>query len=201
MSANAITHRTSPVWVLLLLAGLAPAAHATPQIKHWTLDNGARVFFVESHEIPMLQVMAVFDAGAARDSSEKSGLATLTNALLREGTDKLSADEVAVAFEDKGAEFATSSQRDMAIASLRSLSDRDLLMPSVKLFAQLLSAPAFPEKSLERERQRALIGLQQNAQSPGDQASIAFYRALYGNHPYALRPEGTHQLASDSLCT
>lgn len=191
MSANAIAHRVTLVWVLLLLAGLAPAAHATPQIKHWTLDNGARVFFVESHEIPMVQVMAVFDAGAARDSSEKSGLATLTNALLREGTDKLDADAVAVAFEDKGAEFATSSQRDMAIASLRSLSDRDLLMPSVKLFAQLLSAPAFPETSLERERQRALIGLQQNAQSPGDQAGIAFYRSLYGNHPYALRPEGT----------
>ena len=191
MSANINIRRIAPVWVFLLLTGLTSPALATPQIKQWTLDNGARVFFVESHEIPMLQVTAVFDAGAARDSGEKSGLATLTNRLLREGAGKLNADEIAVAFEDKGAEFVTDSQRDMAIASLRSLSDRDLLTPSVKLFAQLLAAPTFPQVSLDRERQRALIGLQQNAQSPGDLAGIAFYRALYGAHPYAQRPEGT----------
>jgi zinc protease len=191
MSANIMFRRATPVWVFLLLAGLAPVAHATPQIKQWTLDNGARIFFVESHEIPMLQITAVFDAGAARDRVDKSGLATLTNRLLREGAGELSADDIAVAFEDKGAEFATDSQRDMAITSLRSLSDRELLLPSVKLFGQILAAPAFPQVSLERERQRALIGLQQNAQSPGDQASLAFYRALYGAHPYALRPEGT----------
>lgn len=191
MSANVIVHRIAPVWLFLLLAGLTTAAQATPQIKHWDLENGVRVFFVESHEIPMIQITAVFDAGAARDSSEKSGLAMLTNRLLREGTGKLNANEIAVAFEDKGVEFATDSQRDMAIASLRSLTEPDLLEPSVKLFAQLLVDPAFPQASLDRERQRALIGLQQSAQSPGDLANIAFYRALYGPHPYAQRPEGT----------
>jgi zinc protease len=191
MSAKVLVRRFAPVWAFLLLAGLAPSVQATPQIRQWTLDNGARVLFVESHEIPMLQITAVFDAGAARDRVEKSGLAALTNRLLREGAGKLNADEIAVAFEDKGAEFATDSQRDMAIASLRSLSDRDLLQPAVKLFAQVLAAPTFPPESLERERQRALIGLQQNAQSPGDQANIAFYRSLYGTHPYAQRPEGT----------
>ena len=88
MSANTIVRPLSR-WLLLLLLGLTSVAQATPQIKQWTLENGARVFYVESHEIPMVQVTAVFDAGAARDSSEKSGLATLTNRLLREGAGKL----------------------------------------------------------------------------------------------------------------
>lgn len=191
MSANILMHRSAPVWLFLLLVGLVSPAQATPQIKHWNLENGARIFFVESHEIPMIQITAVFDAGAARDSVEKSGLAMLTNRLLQEGAGKLNANEIASAFEDKGVEFATDSQRDMAIASLRSLTEPDLLDPSVKLFAQLLSNPSFPQASLDRERQRALIGLQQSAQSPGDLANIAFYRALYGDHPYARRPEGT----------
>ncbi len=191
MSANIFIHRSAPVWLLLLLVGLTTPAQATPQIKHWNLENGARIFFVESHEIPMIQITAVFDAGAARDNSEKSGLAMLTNRLLQEGAGNLNANEIAQAFEDKGVEFATDSQRDMAIASLRSLTEPDLLTPSVKLFAQLLSTPSFPQASLERERQRALIGLQQSAQSPGDLANIAFYRALYGDHPYARRPEGS----------
>lgn len=179
--------------LLLWLAASSAPALATPEIKHWTLDNGARVFFVQSHEIPMVQITAVFDAGAARDSTAKSGLATLSNRLLREGAGALGANDIAIAFEDKGAEFATDAQRDMAIVSLRSLSERDLLLPSVKLFAQLLAAPTYPQESLERERRRALIGLQQSAQSPADLASIAFYRSLYGDHPYARRPEGTKE--------
>ncbi len=191
MSANNFVHRSALVWLCLLLLGLTTPAQATPQIKHWNLENGARIFFVESHEIPMIQITAVFDAGAARDSKEKSGLASMTNRLLQEGAGNLTANAIAQAFEDKGVEFATDSQRDMAIASLRSLTEPDLLDPSVKLFAQLLSGPTFPQASLDRERQRALIGLQQSAQSPGDLANIAFYRALYGDHPYARRPEGT----------
>lgn len=191
MSVNNILRRC-----MLLIAGLAMLsgytlnAHANLRIKHWNLDNGARVFFVESHEIPMVQITAVFDAGAARDVSAKSGLATLTNRLLREGAGGLNADQIADAFEDKGADFGVESQLDMASVSLRSLSERELLMPSVKLFAEILAAPAFPQDSLERERQRALIGLQQGAQSPADVASKAFYRALYADHPYAHHPGG-----------
>ena len=191
MFVNSFLRRcTALVTGLVMLSGCTLAVHASPRIKHWNLDNGARVLFVESHEIPMVQITAVFDAGAARDTSDKSGLATLTNRLLREGADGLNADQIADAFEDKGADFATDAQRDMAIASLRSLSDRDLLMPSVKLFAQLLAAPVFPQDSLERERQRALVGLQQSAQSPADVANKTFYRVLYGNHPYAHQPDG-----------
>lgn len=191
MSVNSFLRRCATLVAgLVILSSYMLVAHASPRIKHWTLDNGARVLFVESHEIPMVQVTAVFDAGAARDTSAKSGLATLTNRLLRAGAGGFNADQIADAFEDKGAEFAADAQRDMAIASLRSLSDRELLMPAVKLFAQLLATPAFPQDSLERERQRALIGLQQSAQSPAEVANKAFYRTLYADHPYANHPEG-----------
>src|ERR1700688_3476843 len=48
----------------LLLSGNALAAL---QIQSWTLDNGARVAFVENHAIPILDVSVEFDAGARRD--------------------------------------------------------------------------------------------------------------------------------------
>jgi zinc protease len=177
--------------VALALLVAAVPAHATPKIKQWVLDNGARVYFVETHEIPMVQVTAVFDAGAARDTPEKSGLAGMTNQLLREGAGSLNADDIAATFEDLGADLGSDSQRDMAIVSLRSLSDRELLMPAVKAFAQMLVNPTFPAGSLERERQRALVGLQQASQSPADAVNKTFYHALYGSHPYAQFPEGT----------
>ncbi|MEW6331413.1 MAG: pitrilysin family protein [Pseudomonadota bacterium] len=178
---------------ILLLTGLLLAsvnAFAGPKIEHWKLDNGARVYFVESRELPMLQVRVVFDAGSSRDPAKKSGLANLTAGMLDEGTDGLTTDDIAGRFEGVGAEFGAGIDRDMASVSLRSLSDPSLLDPALDLFAQILAKPAFPAGNLERQRAQMLVALQRDAQSPGAIAQKAFYRELYGDHPYAGDPSG-----------
>ena len=68
---------------VVLLA--SSAAHAALNIQHWTLANGARVYFVENHTIPMLDVSVEFDAGSKRDPAEKSGVASLANTMLARG--------------------------------------------------------------------------------------------------------------------
>lgn len=178
-------------WILALsFIAFVPQAFAGPKIQHWTLDNGARVFFVESRELPMLQVRTVFDAGASRDPAGKAGLANLAASMLDEGTDGLSTDDIAGRFEGVGAEFGAGVDRDMATVTLRSLSDPALLDPALDLFAQILAKPAFPVENLERQRAQALVSLQKDAQSPGAIAEKAFYRELYGKHPYAGDPLG-----------
>jgi zinc protease len=177
------------VGVTLALASMA--ALATPKIEHWTLRNGARVYFVESRDLPMVALNVVFDAGSARDPQGRNGLSMLANRLLSQGTEKLTADQIAERFEGLGAEFDTGSDRDMASVSLRSLSDRKLLDPALAVLAQLIAAPAYPAESLERERARALLGLKQAAESPDDVANKAFFAQIYKGHPYALPPEGS----------
>jgi zinc protease len=71
--------------VLLALFGFASSAQAALNIQHWTLENGARVYFVENHSIPMLDVSVEFDAGSRRDPTAQSGLAALTNGMLARG--------------------------------------------------------------------------------------------------------------------
>lgn len=191
--------------VSFLLASLVapPLVHAGPKIEHWTLENGVRVYFVEAREIPMLQVRAVFDAGAARDPKDKSGLAQLTSLMLREGIAGMTADDIANRFEGLGAAFGAGAERDMATVNLRSLTDPTLLEPALDLFAKILLAPTFPTESLERERARTLIGLARDAQSPGSVAQKAFMRALYDDHPYANDPAGDEaslkRIAGDDL--
>ena len=163
---------------------------AAPDIQHWQTANGARVYFVAAAGLPMVDVRVVFDAGSARDAG-KAGLAKLTNALLAEGTASMDADRVADRFESLGAQFGTDSLRDMAVVSLRSLTDPELLTPALATFTQVLTVPAFPAAGLERERQRTLVALQQEEQSPEDIAEKAFYRAIYGEHPYAAPALGT----------
>src|SRR6476469_9843571 len=68
--------------VVLLCAG---SAHAALKIDTWTLPNGTRVLFVESHAIPVVDLSVEFDAGERRDPRNKAGLAALTNAMLARG--------------------------------------------------------------------------------------------------------------------
>jgi len=173
------------------LALLANVAQAAPKIEHWTLDNGARVYFVRAKELPLLQLRLVFDAGSSRDPAERSGVALYTGRMLNFGAAGLDADAIAAGFENLGAEFGTGVDREMATVELRSLSDRKLLRPALDLFATVISEPTFPQDALDRERARGLVGLQRDAQQPDVIAEKAFMRSLYGAHPYARAPVGT----------
>lgn len=191
MFVNPVTRNIQHLLLTATLLLTAGTALASPKIEHWTLANGARVYFVEARNLPMVTLNVVFDAGSARDSQQRSGLSMLTNHLLDHGTGELDADTIAATFEGLGVEFASSNDRDMAGVSLKSLTDRALLDPALDLFARVLAAPSFPVVSIERERQRALLGLKQAEASAGDVAAKAFFAQLYKGHPYALPTEGS----------
>ena len=176
-----------PCLVLAML--FAAVAQALPEIQSWHTAKGAKVLFVEAHELPMLDVRIVFDAGSARDR-ELGGVASLTSAMLGQGADGLDADAIAEGFEQRGAQFGTDSERDMAWLSLRSLSEPKLLEPSLDLFAKVLTRPDFPQADFKREQQRTLIGLEYQKQQPKSVVEDAFYHQVYGQHPYAANPSG-----------
>lgn len=177
--------------VVAALLSVWGVAYATPKIQHWTLDNGVRVYFVESHELPLLQVSAVFDAGSIRDTAAKSGLAMLTNHMLGEGAAGLDANQIAERFDFVGAEFGSDSGRDMVSVGLRVLTDKKLRDPALQMLADILQAPTFPEDALARERSRAIIGLSRIKQSPNEIGNKAFMEQVYAGHPYGLYPSGS----------
>jgi len=180
---------------LILALFMATSVLASPKIEHWTTSNGSRVYFVAAPELPMVDIQVVFDAGSARDGT-LSGTALLTNAMLNEGANGLNADQIAAEFEDVGAQFGNSSQRDMSMFSLRSLTADYALKPAVKMFEAVLTQPDFPSASFERIQKQMLIGLQAEKQSPAAIASRTFYSKLYGNHPYGMMPAGNEQSVS-----
>ncbi len=176
-------------FIFILLLTVASAAFASPKIEHWTTANGVPVYFVAAPELPMVDIQVLFDAGGAQDG-ELSGRALLTNAMLNEGADGLDADQIAAKFDDLGARFGNSSQRDMAMLSLRSLTTDSALNPALDLFHKVLTKPDFPQASFDRIQKQLLLGLQAEKQSPSAIASRAFYKNLYGEHPYRAMPAG-----------
>lgn len=163
-------------------------------IQHWTNKKGANIYFVEAKEIPMVDIRLVFDAGAARDG-KLPGLARLTNSMLEEGSKNHDVEEIAKGFEAVGAVFSASSYRDMAVLQLRSLTKEKWLTPALDLFEEVVSTPTFPKESFQRLQKLSLLSLEQRQQSPKAKLGDALYKALYGDHPYGIPPQGT----SDSL--
>lgn len=158
-------------------------------LQHWTTSQGARVYFMQADELPMLDVQLLFAAGASRDG-EYPGVASMTNAMLNEGTGNKDAGEIAAGFERLGAEFSNSSHRDMALASLRSLTQPDKLDPALALFADVVSQPSFPEDAFERLRNQLLASLRFRLQRASSIGSEAFWQTLYPEHPYGRLPQG-----------
>jgi len=176
------------------LATLASAEAATPayrqlNVQRWQTQAGARVLFVEAHELPMFDLRVTFAAGSARDGNTP-GLALMTNAMLNEGVPGKDVDAIARGFEGLGADFSNGSYRDMGVASLRSLVEPAKREPAMALFSEVLGRPTFPAASVARIKNQLLAGFEYQKQNPSHLANEAFMSALYGAHPYAHDSEG-----------
>ncbi len=159
-------------------------ATAGPKIEHWVTPSGTRVYFVENHALPMLDVQVDFSAGTSRDPDNKAGLASLTHALLDLGVEGLDETQIANRLADVGAQISGGVDMDRASVSLRTLSSRDKREPALEIFRAVLSAPKFTAGIFERERARKLAALKESLTRPDAIASRAFWAAMYPDHAY-----------------
>jgi len=176
-----------PGLCLLLLAG---AAQATLPIQQWTARSGARVYFVENRDLPMFDLSVEFPAGASRDVPDKAGLASLANQLLRLGAQGMDEGTIARGLADVGAVISGSFDRDRAGLTLRTLSSTAEKRQALDIFARVLQQPTYPDAVVEREKKRRIAALKEAGIRPDTMASVAFYRAVFGAHPYSLNPSG-----------
>jgi zinc protease len=177
---------------VLMYSGIS---HAALKIQHWTLENGVRVYFVENHTIPMLDVSVEFDAGAKRDPAGKSGTAALANTMLARGLREakladgrvepaMSESEISDALADVAAQRGGGPGTDRSGMSLRTLSSPVERKQAVSMLARILSQPSMPEEFFKRDKARMISGIREAMTKPESIADKAFWRLAYGDHPY-----------------
>jgi zinc protease len=175
---------------LALLLSLPLSTQAALAIQHWQTPEGTRVIFVENHELPILDMSVDFPAGSARDPAGKAGLAQLTHSLLDQGAGGLSDTAIAHRLADVGAALSGSFDRDRAGVTLRTLSSAREKTAALDTLVLVLQKPDFPQAVTKREKQRLIAAIREAEADPGTVADKAFYRALYGKHPYAHDESG-----------
>ena len=186
--------------VLLLLTAAPSAQQAldrkkipppgkTPELRvpAWTkstLGNGADLIVSEKHDLPLISFSITFLAGADQfEPAGKQSVASLTAALLSEGTTTRDAEALSNALQLLGTSVNSSVAGESGSISFRSTTEK--FPATLAILADMLVNPTFPAQGLERLRGQRLVQLTQARAQPRAIANRVFPRIVYGaTHPY-----------------
>jgi zinc protease len=169
-----------------------PPSLSLPLIQKVTLSNGIPVIIIEKHNVPILEMRLVTNAGSIMETPDKIGLATMTASMLKEGAGDKSSLELADAIDYLGASIYAFAGSHTAVISLHTpISKFD---KAFDLFADIALRPTFPVNELERLRKERLTSLMQMYDQPNLIAMYAAAQFVFGSmHPYGRAAIGTEK--------
>lgn len=177
--------------LLLALAVLVLPARAAVDIQQVTSDGGVTAWLVEDYTVPIVAVRFAFRGGSTQDPAGKEGASTLMTGLFDEGAGDLDADAFQERLDDVGAEMSFNAARDAVYGEMRMLAEER--ENALELLRMALTEPRFDDAPVDRIRAQIQTRIQRDMRDPNALGRDAFARALYGEHPYARRADGTAQ--------
>jgi len=163
-----------------------------PAYKRFKLKNGANVILAEFHDLPLVEMHLVINAGGGANPGGEAGLADLTANLLDEGTTTRSALQIAEQIGELGAALTTGSSWDASVVTLSTITRS--FDAALGIWADVIVHPAFAEKELARVRENLLTAVTRRKDSPPTLATLLLARVLYGErHPYGWPQTGVEE--------
>lgn len=160
-----------------------------PRPEVYELDNGMRIFLLEDHELPLVQVIARIRTGSLWEPAEKTGLAAIAGTVQRTGgTRSMNGDEIDDFLEARAASVETSIGSAVGFASMNCLvQDFDDVLP---VFHEVLRYPEFSEDKIELAKVQANSGISRRNDNVLGITSREFQRLIYGpDSPLARNTE------------
>ena len=175
--------------LVLVLIATAPADAVT--IERVISPGGIEAWLVRDPSNPILAVEVSFRGGAALDPAGRSGLATMTAALLDEGAGPYESQTFQRRLEDRVIGLSFDAGRDALRGHLKTLTEhRDEAFDLLRL---ALTKPRFDAPAIDRIRSQILVGLMHESESPDHLASRAWFASVFADHPYARSPRGDRE--------
>ncbi len=153
------------------------------------LQGGIEVCLRRDDALPILTMAMTNRGGATSETTENSGLSTLTPMVQIKGTGTQKSEEIFEALEGDGASIGPRTERDFTGLFISALSDR--LDLALDYAGRLINAPSFPEHEIDQERRLALEQLAALQDSPFQAAAVKLRELIYGDHPYGRPMIGT----------
>jgi zinc protease len=150
-----------------------------PQPVRFQLSNGMKVLLVEDRERPRVTAVATVRTGTLYDPPGRSGLATMTAALLRSGgTGRKAPDRLDADLDTVGASIESNIGDDLGSVSLNVLKEN--LAEGLSLYRDVLTEPAFRQDRIDSTKAFYLQGIARRNDDPRELLRREFSAALYG---------------------
>jgi zinc protease len=166
--------------------------HALPgpdDILRVELKNGITVLARENFTSPSVIVDGLLRGGGLLEPSEKSGLAAFHGDLMMRGTRQHSFADLFEEIESIGASLDINAGGHTYGFGSKSLAEDLPLM--LKLMAEVMREPTFPNEHVERVRGEIMTNLQMRAHDTRRMASLTFHQLAYADgHPYGRSMHG-----------
>ena len=162
---------------------------AAGEIQKFELSNGLRLLVREDPRLPLVSMTAVFRSGLLAETAQTNGITRLTARAILKGTKTCTAEQIADQIEAIGGSISSDAGNNSMSISVH------VMKPDLKTGADLLGDVLlnanFPEKAVEREKQVQLAGIKQEEEQLTAVARNILRQALFTDHPYALRANGS----------
>jgi zinc protease len=158
----------------------------TPEIV--TLSNGATVYLLEDHRLPIVNFYGTVRTGGLYDPAGKAGTASLLGTVLRTGgTKKRSWQQVDEEVDRLALSISTGIGNESGNASFQTLTEN--LEPAMNLLFEMLREPAFDDEKIALEKQKTKENIRRQNDNPLQIALREVRSILYGaDHPRGFSP-------------
>ena len=152
---------------------------SVPRPEIHTLDNGLKIFLLEDHELPLINITGRIRTGSNYEPADKVGLASILGRVMREGgTTSMDGDAMDDFLESRAAFVETRMRGDFGTVSMNCLKqDFDDVLA---VFADVLRNPAFTQDKIDLAKQRAKTSISRRNDQISRIAGREFARLLYG---------------------
>jgi zinc protease len=161
-----------------------PEPFAFPRAHTIKLTNGLKVLYCHNPNTPKVDIVLQLKARSYYDRPDKQGLYTFVMHMLTEGTDHYTAEELAHAIESRGMSLDTYPG-----GACMSMLNEDL-MYGLTILEDVLSAPLFNAKQIEKVRAQMITDIINYWDEPWDFSGQLLKDALYKGHPYSMSTIG-----------
>jgi zinc protease len=153
------------------------------------LSNGMVVYLVEDRELPLVTASALIRTGSRWEPAAKTGLASMTGAVMRTGgTAERPGDALDDLLDRLGAVVEIGIGENSGGATVSVL--KEDVDQGLTILADLLRHPAFPPDKIELEKIQQRDTISRRNDDPADIAFREFSRVVYGkDSPYARQTE------------
>jgi predicted Zn-dependent peptidase len=164
-------------------AGGQPKPFVFPKQDTYTLSNGMKVTLVQYGAVPKVAMQAIIRAGTLNEKAEQRWISDIVATMLKDGTTKRTAEQIAKETADMGGSIFTAASNDKTTIGGEALSEFDARF--VELLSDVILNPKFAASDFDKARANKLREIAVAKAQAGTQAWEKFREITFSGHPYA----------------